>query len=120
MPMHVTVDQARHQGAVGGVDGAGAFRRSKAGRADFPDGVVLDQDIDGIGPLRRDVERETIADGDKGVGHHKLRPLVADQGKNTRSTSTTAWNSTMPMTESRTTAPKASEVRKKAVEDVTR
>ena len=47
-------------------------------------------------------------------------PAAEDQGKNTRSTMTSVWNSTIPMIESRIMAPKATGVLKNAVDDVIR
>src|SRR5262249_60831009 len=111
------------------VDRRRSGRRAQAGRSDLGDRVADDQDVGGVGPVRADVEDAAAADdadvrllgfrrGSHGDG--LASAAVADHGKKTRSTITSAWKSTMPMIESRIMAPNATGVLKNAVDDVMR
>src|SRR5262249_18270206 len=114
----VGVDKAGMQELVARVDHDSVGRRRKVGRPDFLDGVADHQHVGEFGAGPRGIDHSSTAnDGFAFLGHGSLLHTVClskstAQGKNARSTITTIWNSTIPMSESSTSAPQASGTRK--------
>ena len=136
MAMGMGVDQAGVHQQAGRVEDRRALGRREAG-AHGMDHAVLDQHVGRLAAAAGGVRQQRATDQEEAffryrhrvprtekegilqalcVGQATGRSTPLDHGNSTRSAIETAWNSTIPIAASSTTAPKAKGVRKKAIE----
>ena len=125
MAMGMGVDQPGMHQQAGRIEDRRALGRRKVA-ADGMDDAILDQQIGRLAAPLRGIRQQRAANEQESLfadGHAALPQMPApgvpaplDHGNSRRSASETSWNSTIPMMASSTTAPKASGVRKKAIE----